>query len=359
MKLQQLQFKDFANTKRWKVLDQRGSEQQLFFRLGHLNPEVHIDPIKGQANKVLKREERGNVVETTSTVGISTKKGRLTDFYNSLTTTAKAGYLPGESVASIEKLRTNINKAMPEECDLWVNISIAKYSSPKVAAQALENLSTQFTKGFMNVPIPGAENMTPADIFKNPEVKKMMKKQGATDAQIDETLKELTLVSKQVVKETSEMKVKYKKGDFHGYNAVYVFAPPKSKQENKPIKTNGSKDSIQGNTGGGGGIDTRVKFPANAFDKEDLPINGCILQAIQTKNYMITGDFLNYLNFMPSGKSFCQSLTKFKTKTETTHEGGMTFIDHYIIPINSNLEKEGYPYREEFEDMILKLISLL
>ncbi|HCC67916.1 TPA: hypothetical protein DEP90_01725 [Patescibacteria group bacterium] len=359
MKLQQLQFKDFANTKRWKMLDQKGSGQQLLFRLGHLNPEVHIDSIKGQANKVLKREERGNVIETTSTVGISTKKGKLTDFYNTLTSFVKAGYLPGESVASIEKLRTNINKDMPEECDLWVNISIAKYASPKAAAQALENLSTQFTKGFMNIPIPGAENMTPADVFKSPEVKKMMKKQGATDAQINETLKELTSVSKQVVKETFEMKVKYKEGDFHGYSAVYAFAPFKSNPEKKPIKADGLKDSVFGNTGGGGGIDTRVKLPANAFDKEDLPINGCILQAVQTKNYMITGDFLTYLNLMPSGKSFCQSLTKFKTKTETTHVGGTTFIDHYIIPINSNLKKEGYPYREEFEDMMLKLISSL
>jgi len=365
MKLKSIKLKNFANTKRWKKLEKKVNKSNLFFRLGHLNPEVNIDPIKGKANKVIKQEKKGNVIETTSTVGIYTKKGGMTEFYESMLAAVKVGYLPGFTVSKINNLRKNINKVMPEECDFWTDISVADYGQKKISFQALKNISDQFTKGFANVPVPGASrNMTLKEVFKNPLVRAEAKKQGVSEAEIDKTLEEIKKVSQQAIKQTHKSNVKYELGKFGKYPAVYCIPPittkpkQKRKKKSKYVKIKSPNGAIK-KLKVGGGSDTRIKLPPNAFKKENYPIDGNILQAIQVERYLISGSILTALHYMPSGKLFCQSLTKFKTKTETTHEGKMTFIDHFIIPENSNLKKEGYLNREGTRSMILKLISLL
>lgn len=358
MKLQEIKLNDFAKIDRWKELDKSGSELQLFFRLGHLNPELHADPVNSQANKVLKQEQRGNVMETTSTVGISTKKGKLSDFYDGMIACAQAGLLKNFTVNDIIEHRNKINKVTPEEYDFWTDIAVVDYKEGKSASQALENISDQFTKGFANVPIPGAlGNMTLKDVFKNPLVRAEAKKRGVDDSKMDDALEEITKASSQIVKQTAETNVKYNMGKFNKYPAVYCIPPviPKSKPKQKIKNPNESARQVQG----GGGFETRFKLPHDAFKKEDLPIGGHLLQAFQVENYLITGSILTSLYYMPGGKLFCQSLTKFKTITETTREGDMTFIGHFIVPENSNLESEGYFNREEAEEMILKLASLL
>lgn len=365
MKLQEIQLAEFAPQDRWKELEKLGKDLQLFFRLGHLNPECHADPVYSQANKVLKQEQRGNVAETTSTVGIFTKKGKLSDFYDGMIACAKAGLLKSFTVNDIIEHRNKMNKATPEECDFWSDITVADYKEEKSASCALENLANQFTKGFANVPIPGASgNMTLKDVFKNPLVRAEAKKRGVDEAKMDEALEQITKASSQAIEQTAKMNVKYNVGKFDKYPAVYCIPPSLPKSKPKPRKKStltevklpdGSVRKFQA----GGGSDTRVKLPANAFDKEDLPIGGHVLQAFQVGNYLISGGILTALYYMPTGKSFCQSLTKFKTTTETTREGDMTFIDHFIVPENSNLATEGYLNREEAEEMIVKLASLL
>jgi len=365
MKLQEIKLNDFTKIDRWKELDKSGSESQLFFRLGHLNPELHADPVNSQENKVLKQEQRGNVMETTSTVGIATKKGKLSDFYDGMIACAQAGLLKNFTVNDIIEHRNKMNKATPEECDFWTDITVADYKEEKSASQALKNIADQFTKGFANVPIPGASgNMNLKDVFKNPMVRAEAKKRGVSDTKMDEVLEQITQASSQIVKQTSETNVKYNLGKFNKYPAVYCIPPIIPKSKPQPIKKSilSGLKKIDGQTRevqGGGGFDNRFTLPKNAFEKEDLPIGGHLLQAFQVKNYLITGSILTSLYYMPSGRLFCQSLTKFKTNTQTTREGDMTFIGHFIVPENSNLESEGYFNREEAEEMILKLASLL
>jgi hypothetical protein len=354
MDLEKLQLGQFADLSRWQEIKRAAGEKQIFFRIGHLNPEVNIDPVNGRPNQVLKEEKRGNVIETTSTVGISTKKGNMTDFYEAMIGLANMGFLPGFSVGKIEKLRRDINKEQPEECDFWSDISVAKFQDEKIAAQSLENYINQFGVGLANSPVPGADNMTLVDVFKNPAVKEAAKKQGVSEEKMAEALEKIKEASSQAVEQVAKSGVSYREGDFHNYPAVYLYLPAEvNKKPEKVAKPVGKKMT------GGGGSDPRVKFPKNAFKKENLPIDGRILQAFQVGQYLATGGLLMALNNMFSGKSFCQSLTKFETKTETTKIGDQVFIDHFIIPVNSCLEKEGYLNREETEKMILKLISLL
>jgi hypothetical protein len=352
MKLQEIQLNNFAPPGRWKEIEHSGGKKHLMLRLGHINPETHKDPVNSQANKVLKQEKKGNVQETTSTVGISTARGVLSDFYDGMIAMSQAGFLPGFSVEKIEEHRRKMNEQMPEECDFWTEITIADYNDEKISSQALVNIKDQFTKGFADVAQPGAlNNMSLKDAFKNPLVRQVAKERGVSGAEMDKALEEISQASSQAVKQVAESNVKYVEGSFHKLPAIYVIPPKQFKPKPQPRKKSGK--------GGAGGSDPRVKFPASAFKKEDYPIGGKILQAIQVGKYLISGGLLNALSFMPSKNAFCQSLTKFKTTTETTKEGDMTFIDHFIVPVNSNLGTEGYFNREETEEMVMKIIALL
>jgi hypothetical protein len=355
MDLEKLQLSQFADLSRWQELKRVANKQQVFFQIGHLNPEVNVDPVYGQSNKVIKEEKRGNVIETTSTVGISTKKGSMTDFYEAMIGMAKMGLLSGFSVEKIEKLRRDINKEQPEECDFWSDINVAGFDDAKIAGQSLENYVNQFSIGLANSPIPGADNMSLVDAFNNPLVKEAAQKQGVSEKEMAEALEKIKAASGQVVKQVAESGVSYQKGDFRDYPAVYLY-PPLAKRKPKPKKPAQPKTKMMT---GGGGSDPRVKFPKDAFKKEDLPIGGRALQAFQAGRYLITGSLLTSLNYMPTGKAFCQSLTKFETKTKTSKIGDKTFIDHFIIPVNSCLGQEGYLNREETEKMVLDLVSLL
>jgi hypothetical protein len=365
MSLQKIKLADFANTKRWKEIEKAGGQGQIMFRLGHLNPEYNIDPVYGQANKILKQEQRGKVIETTSTVGIATKKGKMADFYDVMVQFAQAGLLKGFSVEEIKAHREKVNQLLPEECDFWTDIAIADYQEEEIASQGLENLANQFTEGLVNVPVPGAvNNMTLKDVFQNPLVRAEAKKRGVAETEMSKALEKITKASQQAVRQIQESKVKYQLGKFNKkYPAVYCLPPlivkNKSKTENKNeiIKIKNPDGSTRTAQLGGGGSDTRFRLPANAFEKEDYPIEGRLLQAIQVKNYLITGNLLTALHCLPSARFFCQSLTKFKTITQTTRQGELTFIDHFIVPVNSNLGKEGYLNREEAENMLLSLLS--
>ena len=360
-----IKIEKIIDTKRWKVLDEMINKQQLIFKLGHLNPEVFMDLEKGERNKIIKTEVRGNITETTSTFGIITKKGKMADFYDAMTFAVQTGLITQLTVKDIQDMRDNVNKVFPEEYDHITDISVINYKEEKVASQALENLATQFTKGLAETPIPGApNNMTIEEAFTNPLIVEGMKKQGNSTENINKILGMMKEASAQMIKSAQASNIKYEMGKFKQYPAVYFSLPikPKIKKEKKKDRTieiknpDGTITKIQAS---GGGNDDRVKFPPDAFKKEDLPVGGKILQAIQVKNFLISGGLLTSLHCAPSGKLFCQSLTQFNTITKVTHDGEMTFIDHLIVPLNSCLEKEGYMNREEIENMILKLISLL
>jgi len=354
MNITKIKLSQFADVSRWIEIKKEASNNQVVFQISHLNPEVNIDPVYGQANKVIKEERRGNVIETTSTVGISTKKGSMTDFYEGMIGLANMGLLPGFGVERIEKLRRDINKVQPEECDFHTDISIACFDDIKIAGQSLDNYINQSSIGMANSPIPGTDNMNLVDVFNNPLVIEAAQKQGVSEKEMAETLEKIKKLSNQAVKQISDSKASYRKELFRGYPAIYFYPPPVERKI-KPPKAAGIKSK---KTTGGGGSDTRTKFPEAAFKKEDLPIDGRFLHALQINRYLISGGLLTLLNYMPTGKTFCQSLTKFRTKTQTSRDGDTIFIDHFIIPVNSCLEKEGYLHREETERMVLDLVSL-
>jgi hypothetical protein len=263
---------------------------------------------------------------------------------------SQAGFLRGFSVEKIEELRRKMNEQMSEDCDFWTDITIVDYKDEKVSEQALINIKDQFIKGFVNVAQPGAlNNMSLKDAFKNPLVRKAAKERGVSGTKMDEALEQISEASSQAVKQVAESNIKYTEGKFHEFPAIYVI-PPKQFKPQPRKKSKGD---------GGGGFDTRVKLPANAFKKENFPIGGKVLQAIRVGKYLISGGLLTSLNYMSTKNTYCQSLTKFKTTTKTTHEGDMTFIDHFIVPVDSNFGTEGYFNREEDEEMLLKLIEIL
>lgn len=359
------EIKKITNPKRWKLLGNTSNNQQLVIKLGHLNPEVSMNSINAERNKVIKQEKRGNTIETTSTFGIITKKGKMADFYESMIFAIQSGLITELTIKDIQDLRNRASAVSPEECDYLTSISVIDYKDEKIATQALENIASQYVKGIASAPIPGAPNgMSIEDAFKNPIILAEMQKQGRSAAEISMLLETFKQASSQLVNSAAKANVRYEIGKYNQYPAVYFSLPAKvntiSKEKKKDrfieIKnSDGTITRIQAS----GGFDDRVQFPPNAFEKEKYPIGGKTLQAIQVGKYLISGGLLTSLNFAPSGKLFCQSLTEFKTITKVSHEGDMTYIDNLIVPLNSCLEKEGYMNREEIEDIIDKLISIL
>lgn len=353
------------NPKRWKLLDQIINKQQSTFTLGHLNPEVYMDFEKGARNKIIKTEVRGNITETTSTYGIITKKGKRADFYDGMIMAIESGLISKFTVKDIQDMRDRANKVLPEEYDLNTDITVINYREETVAAQMLENFSTQFTKGLAETTIPGTpDEMTFGEMLKNPLIIAEMEKQGHSEGEINKIAELLKKASSQMLQNTQKINAKFELGKFHQYPAVYFMPPINSKTPKKEINKNRTIEGANSSrtttkVQASGGFDDRVKFPPNAFKKEEVPVGGKILQAIHVKNFLISGGLLPALHYAPSGQSFCQSLTKFKTVSKVSHSDGKTFIDHLIVPLHSCLEKEGYMNREEIEMMILKLISLL
>ena len=365
MKIENIGLDNFANIKRWKQIEKSGSGTQVLLRFGHVNPENNIDPLYGQGNKILKQEQKGNVIETTSTIGISTKRGKISDVYDFMIQYADMGLLKGFTVEDMRQLKDQTNKSLPLDLDFWTDISIADYKEESIASQSLENIVDQFTKGFANVSIPGASsNMTLEDVFRNPMVIEQARKQGLDETKMKEAIEKIKEVSKQAIAQVEESNIKYEIGSFKDYKAVYYILPKLTKDE-KITKKDESKIKLKNPDGSyrsvslGGDITNKFALPKDAFKREKYPIGGKMLQAIKVNNYIISGNFLNSLSFMPSGKSFCQSLTKFKKVTQTTHHGNITFIDYFMVPVNSNLSYEGYLNREESENMVLKLKEVL
>lgn len=367
MKVESLKLQDFAHPKRWKLLPYSpSSDKQIVLRIGHLNPENFMDKVRGIGGNVIKQETRGNVVETTITVGVKTLRGTLTDYYDAMINAVQLGFLPGMTIKDIQEMREKTNSLNPEECDFWTDISITDYKNDAIASQTLENMAIQHTKGLENVPLPGMpDSMTIGETLKSPLVKKALLKQGGSEEQLNTMLQEFQRASEQMVQTVKEANFKYEIETFESRPAVYFYPPPKHKQTKKKerkrdrlIEIKNSDETVT-RIQASGGSDTRIQFPPNAFEKEELPVDGKFLQAIQVGQYIISGGLATSLNCLPRGKSFCHSLTKFKTETHTTHEDGMTYIDHLIIPVNSTYEKEGYLHREEVEEMLHNVISRL
>lgn len=355
-------------TSRWKEISRTGSGTQVNFRFGHYNPEANIDKTYGEGNKVLEEKKSETVVETTSTVGIHTAKGNnLTAFYDGSIAMIQQGFMTGITVAQIEDLRAKNNVVFPEDCDFWTDLSVAKLPSKEAAAQTLANMAGTSGKSMVDQAIPGGTGMSMRDAFSNPVVLAAAKEKGVDQAQMDEVFKKFEAVSKEKDVAMKKAGMGFETGTFLGKPAVFMKMPNMNKDKPKPqprksgipVNKVTRPDGSVIEVAGGGGFDTRVKLPANWQNKEEFPIDGHMLHAIQVGPYIITGSHIGSYNMMPTGKSFTQSLTKFKTETKTMLEGGVKFIDHFIAPEHSDFASEGYVHREEIEAMLKRLISAL
>jgi hypothetical protein len=353
-------------TPRWREVSRSAGPNQVVFRLGHYNPEVKIDKTYGVANKMIKEEKIGNVVETTSTVGITTAKGNnLTGFYEGLIGMVNMGYLPGYTVAQIEDLRAKNNVNFPEDCDYWADLTIINYSNAADAAQVLANIAGNSGVGMIDQKLPGGQGMSFRDALNNPMVRAAAKEKGIDQAKLDDALVQFEQASKEKDSAMQKAGMGYETGSFLGNPVVYMKVPKIEKPKPQPRKTGIPVNKITRPDGsvievaGGGGFDDRVKLPPDWRNKEELPIDGHVLYAMNVGPYVLTGGLLSAYSYMPTGKSFTQSLTKFKTETKTMREGAATFIDHFIVPEYSDFATEGYFYREEVEEMLQKLIGEL
>lgn len=344
---------------RYKVISKTSSELQLVLSMGHLNPEVHADPVYSKPNKVLKQSTTSNVQETTSTVGITTAKGsNLTSFYEGMITMINMGLVTGVSIAEITDLRQKMGKVFPEDCDMAFEVTVIEYPDEKASAQALENIMVINTEGIENMKVPGVQgNMTMSDVLKNPIVREKAGQYGVSTAQMDEMLSKMAQATVELRTATAKSGNKYEKGKFGPYDAVFFRPPAGGPGTTKAFDH--SKRVVKHKPGAGGGIDERVVLPENAYDREAFPVDGHVLQGIRMGRYVVSGGMLSSYSYMPSASHFCQSLKKFKTETKTMKEGDMTFIDNFVVPEYSNLGSEGYLNREEIGAILLGIGRLL
>jgi len=227
MKDEKLKLQDFANPKRWKLLDYSvSSAKQSVLRIGHINPEIFMNKEKGIASQVNREDKEGKVVETTIVIGVRTLRGSMTDYYEGMMKAIQAGFITGITVKDIQDMREKTNDLNLEECDFHLDVSVADYENEKIASQTLENMITQNTKGLMNVPLSGmSKDMTFAETLQNPLVKKEILKQVGSEKELDRLLKEFNRASEEMVKGAKESEFKYNIGKFNKYPAVY-FSPP-------------------------------------------------------------------------------------------------------------------------------------
>ena len=68
---------------------------------------------------------------------------------------------------------------------------------------------------------------------------------------------------------------------------------------------------------------------------------------------------MRIVNSFPLGATPCDSLTKFKTKTETYKIGNQIFTTKEIRPAKSTLVKEGYLHKEEVDKIFKSIFSTI
>ncbi len=379
--------------KRWRESFRSGSENQFFIWLNHISTLANMNPKAFQDQALPSSSDKIVITK----IGIPRfGPPPLKGFYEMMKALLSVGYLPGWTSQKLDELWKGITKTpgfeRPGESDLSADISVTRHQTEEIAKQQFKNMALMPTKGF-NVPVPGGvqipgapKNMTftellESDIYEKymPEhlekMKKYMPKEQLkkTEEQMKKLksymskkrLEKMRSAIKEVQKEMPKAKqdflksgVKFKEGKYLGYQVIYM-------EGKNPSPRPGSKSSLSSKkTGGGTGMGTggggyyRVLDP---LPKISQPYQKTIIsyQAILVKNFIILGSLLWTIAALPSGSTPCYSLTRTKTKIHFTREDGTKYEYRDIVPVVSNIAKEGYFYREEVEEIIKKIISKL
>ncbi len=357
--------KNWLPTKNWEEISRQAGENGINFMLGHVNPEMNMAPElkKGTGEGEFISESASKVYH-----GISTRKGEgMKGFFEGMTKMAESGLVPGITLSGIQNLKTQYHEAGGHEKYDLDNacLTVAKFPDEKQAENQLLSMQIIQTEGFAEMPVPGMEKMgikSLGELLKSDYYKSMMKSSLSKEQlkQIEELTPKLEEVSKKVKTEYQKRKVEtgaqYYQGKYQGFPAIFLKTEnPKSKQYSapQPVKSSGETTGM----GGGGGFDPYVKLPPQPNIVPSKYIEMCL--GIRVNNFIISGNLLSILSTLPSGNTFCHSLTKSQTKIETEKIEGKTYRTTHILPVNSTLAAEGYLNREEAEKILNELFTLL
>ena len=310
-----------ALPKTWQEVSRFGSGTQVMIRICHVSPLAGIDP-KIFQDQVVSETANEMVIKK----GVTPAGGRpLEEFYEMLKSLHTVGYLPGWSLAKIDKLRKQMTQTPgaehPGKADFSAEITIAKHQDEKVAKQMLKNYGLMPTKGF-NVPMPQGKipgmpkDMTITQYLESDFLEKHLKKY-ASQKEIDKMRSEIKSVQKQmpaVRKDLAKSDVKYQQRKYLNCEAIMV----KSKHSE-------------------------------------------CCQVLRVKRFLIMGMLLMAARNLPLGSSPCDSLTKFNPKPKITREriDGKFFTTKEFYPAKSTYTKEGYLHKEEAEGILKSIIKML
>jgi len=352
--------------KTWEEGSRFSGENQITFKLYHINPEINMAP------ELTKGAGQGKSISEYESIvyhGISTRRGLgMKDFFEGMTALAETGMVPSITPASVQDLKNRYQKAdidVSGKYDLDVMVSVVKFPDEKLAEAQFLSFQVLPTQGFTEMPIPvleGGGTKTLGELLKSDSYKSAMKSYLSKEQfeQLEKGLPKMQeaieKASKQIKEEHKKAKaehgIEYYKGKYQGHPAIIVKADNpqfKGYSAPKPVRSGGRE------VGGGGGVDPYVKLPPRP--NVVPPRYTETLMAIQVGNFVINGSLLWIALSLPPGNTFCHSLTKFQTKVEVENIEGKIFRTTHILPVNSTLAAEGYLHKEEVENIFSSIFS--
>ena len=381
--------------KGWQESSRSSDKDRFWFWINHINPLSNINP-KAFQDQLLPSSSDKIIITKMGLIGFGSRP--LQDFYLGMKAFIAGGFAPPEiNLEWLEKIWSGMTKTSgferPGESDLSAGVSIVKYQTEEIARQSFKNMALMPTKGF-DVPIPGgvqipgiSKDATITELLENDiykefmsgeqlekmkermekympkeefeKAKKQMDKFLSKEYMSKKRLEEMKFAIKEAQKEMPKVRqdllksgIKFREGKYLNHEAVYMEGKnpvprPKSASSSKRVYS----DTGMGSGGGYTALDPLPKFP-QPYQKTIISY-----QAILVKEFIISGDLLWTITSLPSGVTPCYSLTQTKEKVHFVWEGGTKYKYIDIVPVVSNIAKEGYLYKEEVEEIIKKIIA--
>jgi len=339
--------------KSWQEISRFGHENQVSIKIYHINPVSLVDP------KIFEVPKYANDPNVTITKVDPPKVNLpLSDFFDGMSAAIAAGIVPASFNPTLDTLRQGMNENYhPEDGDLNLNITIARYVDAEIAKQSLKNTLLMPTQGF-DIPIPGgvgipgaSKDITFQDLFTNEAYQEhlsphipaeQLKKIREVMAKVDKEMKE------RVKPNLEQSGGQYREGKYLGQDVTYL------EIKNRAPK---AKKVSRSKTTGSGGLETLLDpLPKTAKAERGSTI---IYQSMLVENFIISGGLLPLSDSLSSGNTPCYSLTKYKREVTSFEENGQTFTNITFIPLISSLAQEGYLHKEELEAVLRGVISTL
>lgn len=293
----------------WKRFKEFGSQNQMVFSVGHFSPEIKMDKTLVSGGLI-----SGGLAPTMAT-GVKYNKdmvrGNLKDFYTSMKAMVEAGWMPGYTAETIEKMRVEKNKTHPEEFDMVADIGIIEFDNEETAKQALTNQKQTSEGNFFGAQIPGAP--TGMNIFKAMDLKEVQAN-----------------LSKEQLSQFEKLR-------------------PKIKEAEAKINTDRKKAGMSNQVSKWFGYDALISTTGNK--KFNM--------AIRVKNFLIVGSFIYSFEMLPDGNTPCESVSQFSSKKITERVEGKTYERTEVSPKKSTLGAEGFLNKTEVEEILKNIIKQL